>query len=398
MKKFFSKFSELFIEYGIYIYIIIMFLNKGESIKNIALYGAFGLWLFSGKWRDKALYRHPVTLVFGAFLMSVLLSVVFSIDPAYSFGTLLGDELKAVLLFLILATSFSSEKKLKGLLVSLCISAAIMISIGFYSYLTQNLPFLTAKIELMYAWHNRFARYLCLTTPFAAAVFLISKSWINRALLLSLILSGAIAIVLSTSRGGMLSSLLIVAVWLFFIYKRKSYDLRKITPIITGSFLFIIVFGLVVSPTLKTRITNTENVINLRLPVWHEAIEAAKKRPIFGWGTGGEIFHRPEPHSDPSYKSPTKAGPENMFISILFHQGIVGLFAYIALIATALAVFFRSALKAYTSLRSFVLVTICGIIVGNYIGHSFFAVDTIRGLAILIGIGVAVERIGLGEA
>jgi len=144
MGKIFNKVSELFIEYGIYTYFVIMFLNKGESIKNIALYGAFTLWLFLGKWRDRELYKSPVTILFVGYLFTVLLSVVFSIDPKYSLDSLRNDVLKAVALFPVLATSFTTEQRLKRLSLALSISAAIIIAIGFYSYLTQEYPFTQA--------------------------------------------------------------------------------------------------------------------------------------------------------------------------------------------------------------------------------------------------------------
>lgn len=395
MGRLFNRFSELFIEYGIYIYFIIMFLNKGESIKNIALYGAFALWLISGKWKDRDFYRSPVTILFVGYLFSVLLSVIFSIDPVYSLSSLRRDILKAVVLFPILATSFSTEQRLRRLSISLSISAAIMIAIGFYSYLTQDISFLKPNTELMYAWHNRFARYLCLTTPFAMVLLLTSKNKINMVGLFSLIIFGSLAVILSTSRGGMFALVLIVTVWILFVYKKGVFNFRKIILISLIAFITMFFIGLSTSPALKTRLSGIPKdmkTVNLRLDAWNKALESVKQRPILGWGYGKGIFHREEPYLKTTSKSLPKTGTENTFIQVLFHQGLVGLGVYISLILTAVVVFFRSALKTENSLRSYVLITACGIIVGNHIGHSLVAAEIFRGLAIILAIGIAAEK------
>jgi O-antigen ligase len=391
MGRLFSRATELFIEYGIYIYLIIMFLNKGESIKNIVLYGAFALWLLSGKWRDRDFYRSPLTILFGGYLFSVLLSVVFSIDPEYSLISLKYDILKAVVLFPVLATSFSTEQRLRRLSISLSISASIMIAIGFYSYLTQDISFLKPNSELMHAWHNRFARYLCLTMPFAMILLLTSKNKINMVGLFSLIIFGSLAVILSTSRGGMFALVLIVTVWILFVYKKGVFNFRKIILISLITFITMFFIGLSTSPALKTRLGGMESV-NLRLDTWNKALESIKQRPILGWGYGKEIFHREEPYLKTTDKSLPKTGPENTFIQVLFHQGLVGLGVYISLILTAIVVFFRSALRTENSLRSYVLITACGIIVGNHIGHSLVAAEIFRGLAIILAIGIATEK------
>ena len=386
-----SRATESFIEYGIYIYFIIMFLNKGESIKNIALYGAFALWLISGKWKDRDFYRSPVTILFGGYLFSVLLSVIFSMDPVYSLSSLRRDILKAVVLFPILATSFSTEQRLRRLSISLSISATIMIAIGFYSYLTQDISFLKPNTELMYAWHNRFARYLCLTTPFAIVLILTSKNKINMVGLFSLIIFGSMAVILSTSRGGMFAVVLIVTVWILFVYKKGVFNFRKIILISLIAFITMFFIGLSTSPALKARLGGMESV-NLRLDAWNEAWGSIQQRPILGWGYGKGIFHREEPYLKTTSNSLPKTGPENTFIQVLFHQGLVGLGVYISLILTAVVVFFRSALRTENSLRSYVLITACGIIVGNHIGHSLVAAEIFRGLAIILAIGIAAEK------
>ncbi len=400
MEKGYQRFSARFIEYGIYIYLVIMFLNKGESIKNIALYGAFGLWVFSGGWRERSLYRHPVAIIFWGYMASIALSVVFSIDRGYSFNALRDDVIKAGVLFPVLATWFATERHVQRLSVALSVSALLMIGIGFYSFVAFDMSFFKPQTELMYAWHNRFARYVCLTTPFALVLLLTGRNNVIRAGLLCLIMLGCMAVILSTSRGGMLSAALIGAVWLLFAYKKERFSFKRIIMTCAAAVAAMLLIALSVSPALKTRLADTMKdmeTVNLRAAVWQEALEGAQKRPVLGWGYGSGIFHRPEPHADPAYMSPTTVGPENMFISIFFHQGLVGLVTYCSLIITAFCLFFRSALNSEKSLSAYVLITICGIIMGNYVGHSLVANELVRGLAIILGIGIAADKALCGQ-
>jgi len=244
----------------------------------------------------------------------------------------------------------------------------------------------------MYAWHNRFARYVCLTLPFATVLFSINKSTINRLLLGVLIIAGVLAIILSTSRGGMFAVVLITMVWILYLCKKSLLNFRKIFLISIIGLVTMFLVGLFISPTLQKRIgalSKDMKTFNERLDVWNEALESAKERPILGWGYGSGIFHRRELHVKTTTVSPPKAGPENMFIHVLFHQGIVGLGVYISLLVAGLFVFFKSALRTENSLRACVLVTVCGIILGNYVGHSLVANVIFRGLAIQLAIGIA---------
>jgi O-antigen ligase len=340
-----------------------------------------------------------VVILLGAYLVSLCLSVVFSIDPLYSLYYLKGDVLKALVLFPIFATCFSTDDKLKRLSLSFCFSALIMTIIGFYSYMTQDIPVLKPNIELMYAWHNRYAMYVGLSIPFAVALLLANKNIIQKIFLGAITIFGLLGVILSTSRGGLFALVLIAFIWILFLFKKGLPHFRKAALIGLLSLSVLFTTGLFISPSLKARITSIPQdlkTFNNRLESWNKALEASKYSPIIGWGYGEAIFHENKPFqqlTDKALASRDMMGPENTFIKVIFHQGIVGIITYVSLIMTATIVFFRSALKTKNPLRSYMLITVCGIILGNYVGHALvFGGIYFRGLAIMLAIGLAAER------
>jgi hypothetical protein len=103
-----------YIEFTIYVYIVFMFLSKGEGIRNIILFGNLGLWLLSIRSRkDLHLFKKPFFFFFCAFLGSSVLSTSLSIDPQYSFSKLLGEPLKALLIFPVFATVLADAQRLR---------------------------------------------------------------------------------------------------------------------------------------------------------------------------------------------------------------------------------------------------------------------------------------------
>src|SRR4030067_2333399 len=99
---------------GVYLYIVFMFLSKGESIRNILIFGNFALWLLTLKHRKNLhLLKEPIAILFWFFAGITVCSVFFSIDPFYSFLSLRNDPLKPVLLFVVIATEMSDRKRLE---------------------------------------------------------------------------------------------------------------------------------------------------------------------------------------------------------------------------------------------------------------------------------------------
>ncbi len=391
---------EKIIEYGIYLYIIFMFLTKGEGIRNILIFGNFGLWLFTLKHRKNLyLLNDPVSRLCWIFLGVTLFSVIFSIDPLYSFLELRGDPLKFALLFPVIATVMADAKRLKIVVYVSFFTAVLIVLIGYYSYFSHDIQLLRPDTLLMNTGntgHNKFARYLNTLLPLTFILYFIwhKKPGLKALLIVSFIIS-VFALILSTSREGCIAFLSIAFIWALYLSRTRGYNFKKI---IACLIIVIFLFGVLswfYFPQVRERISNLSEdlyTFNERTEIWAPAIYAFKQRPLSGWGYGNRIFHQDEPYKDTPYKVAPSKGPHNTFLRILLLQGIIGAIPYALLLLIAIKVFWKEAFKT-TGIKSYVLVACVSILIGNYIINSMLADLQLRYLAVVLGLGMAAKGI-----
>ncbi|MCK5512802.1 MAG: O-antigen ligase family protein [Thermodesulfovibrionia bacterium] len=390
------------IEYGIYLYIIFMFLTKGEGIRNIVIFGNFGLWLFTIKYRKNLyLLKEPVSLLFWLFLGIIVFSVIFSIDPFYSLLELGSAPRKAILLFPVITTVMAEEKKLKRVVYVSLFTAVGIVLIAYYSYFFHGF---TIKIntQLMYVWNNKFAGYLNTLLSFSFILYFIWKKPGLKALLTFTFVISIFALILSTSRGGYLAFFSIAVIWAIYISKTKDYNFIKIISVSMAVITLVGALSWFSIPYVKERISKTaEDVytLNERTVAWKASIYAFRQRPLFGWGYGKQIFHKDEPFKNTPFKKRPYYrdlhpfdDPHNIFIKFLFHQGIIGFISYVFLILIAIKVFWKEAFKT-TGIKSYVLVACVSVIIGFYIFHSMLTIFQLHYLAVILGLGMAAKGI-----
>jgi O-antigen ligase len=341
------------IEYGVYLYIFLMFLAKGEGIRNVLIFGNFTLWLLTVRYRAPLfLLKDPVMILVWIYLASIISSVVFSIDPAFSLVEFKGDPLKFGLLLPVIATVMADEKRL---VKACCISFVTLMFIvlaGYYSYAVYDIPMLKPHTVLVHAWHSKFARYLCILMPYSFILYFAWKRRVFKKVLIASLIVSAVALLLSTARAGLVAFMSIAAVWILFLTKGTVYNFWKITGVfvilllLTGSAIFFFI----PDSDIRDRISRTSkeiSTLNLRTDIWKSAMYAFMERPVVGWGYGARIFHQDEPFRDTPYKKApqTEKGPHNMFINVLFHQGLVGIVPHVLLILTSIVLFWSEAVK-----------------------------------------------------
>jgi len=380
------------IEYLLYSYIVFMFLTKGEGVRNLTIFGGFALWLLSFKKDYIKALKHPVSILFGLYLLTILISVFFSIDKVFSFKELRGDPVKALILFPMFATVMSDEKRLLRLCYVASFMALVMVTIGYYSYIFHDIPLLKPDTPLMHAWHNKFARYLNTFHPFLFTLFFVSKKKSFKTLIVISLIYTVSALLLSTSREGYLAFFAIIIVWIFYLSKLKKLHLTKA---ISALIILSLVSGLsawYVSPYFKERLLRTIHdikTLNDRTKAWIPAIHAIDKRPLFGWGYGEKIFHRPEPYKGTNY-SPPELGSHNTFLRVVFHQGLLGLSVYVILLFTAIKVFLKGSFKDI-KIANLILLSVASVLIGNYILNALLADLRLKHLAVVLGIGLAAK-------
>jgi O-antigen ligase len=385
------------IEYGIYLYVIFMFLSKGESIRSILIYGNFALWLFTLKYRKNLyLLKEPVSILCWTYLGISIISVIFSIDPMYSLSRFKMDPLIFAVLFPVIATVMSDETRLKRM-ACVCLFTAVFISlIGYYSYISHDLLMLKPDITLMHVHHNKFAKYLNTLLPVAFILYFIWKRPVLRGVLTVSFVILILALLLNTSRGGYISFFSMVLIWSVYLARTRGHSITRIMAIVIAITFLIGTLSWFLFPDLKTRIL--ANPLNDRINAGTAAMYGIKQRPLHGWGYGKKIFHKNEPFD----KTPLKISPyndessvpyddpHNTFLTVLFHQGIIGFIPYVFLVFLSVKMFWKEALRS-RGIKSYMLVACVSVLVGNYFLHSMFSLMKLRYLALVLGIGMAAK-------
>lgn len=385
--------TDRIIEYGIYLYILLMFLAKGEGIRNIIIFGNFFIWVLTLKHRSNLyLLKKPVSIFSWTCLVAIIFSVIFSRDPLYSLHELKGDPLKFALLFPVIATVMAEPNRLKKACVICFVSLVVIVSAAYYSYFFHpDLEMLKPDTVWVHAWHTKFAQYLCMLMPLSFVLFAVWNKFSLKVILAGSLILSVIALVLSTARGGYLAFIAVVLVWAVYLSKTKGYNINKILfyssviALIIGSVAFFYL------PGVKQRLLKT-STLNDRIEIWETALYAVEKKPLWGWGYGDRFFLQEEPYKDSKAQGPPNESTHNTFVKILFHQGIAGLVSYVLLIFTAIKSFWKGALSS-SGVVSYVLAACVSVLIGNYIFNAMLEDQLLVYLAVVLGLGLAASSL-----
>jgi O-antigen ligase len=390
------------IEYLFYALIVFIFMSKGESIRNILIFGSSFLWIISIRYRkDLYLLKNNIFFLCLIYFGITVLLVIFSIDRLYSFKQIFEEPLKFILLVPVISTVMADERRLKRSLYVICAASILLLVAGYYSYLFENVYRLTPDTTLYRLHYNRFSRYLNTLLPFTYALyFVIEKKNKYRYLIAVLFFLAIVAQLLTTSRTGIGVFVIIFLVWSFYIAKLRDYDFKKIVVLVASLFLIVGILSYNFSGEVKKRtreITEDFNTFNLRTRAWLPAIAAIRNRPVTGWGYGARTFFMKEPYSNTEYDEVPPIKEHNTILYVLFHQGIVGLIPYLLLMVVTMYSFWRKAFEYKGDIRGYILVACFTVFIGNYVLHGLMEnmPDKLYHMAIVIGLGLA--SIGVGK-
>ncbi len=222
--------ADRIIEYGIYTYIVLMFLARGEGIRNIIIFGSFGLWLLTLKYRNNLqILKSPVSVLCWIYVLMSLLSVIFSIDPILSLKVFKGDILKFALLYPVIATVMTDRARLENAAITSFFTMVLIVGSAYYSYVFHNIEMLKPDTWLVHAWHNKFAQYVNTFLSISVILFFTWRSYVLRVVLAVSFIVSILALILSTSRGGYIAFISIALILALYISKFTGFNLKKIS-------------------------------------------------------------------------------------------------------------------------------------------------------------------------
>ncbi|GAQ94591.1 O-antigen ligase [Thermodesulfovibrio aggregans] len=324
----------LIMECNIYSALLLAFLSKGEAILNVMLFLNFVLWLIIIKFdfSKVSLLKNSVSIFFYLYILSIIISTFFSINPSYSFSQLLKDPLKAFLFFPVFLWIIDNESKLKRIAFVFFLLLIIYNLNGYYSFIFKDIYH--SDTWLLHTTLNRYGGLLTLFIPFGILYFFYKENIYLKIFNILLMLATIFAIILNATRTAYLSLIIVLFLWSIFYFRK---NIIKGFVLIFLSLSIVGIAGWYSSDFVKTKIIKTKediNTFNYRTIGWLSAIESSLNRPIIGWGYGKKIFHEDVPFLDTSYKtSPKKLNigletPHNTFFAILFQQGFLGFLTF----------------------------------------------------------------------
>jgi len=393
-KSKFEQYLSYITEYGIYLYIFLSLFDMGEGLRTIGLYGALTGWIILAFFPKRITI--PVNILvysFFLYIASTILSAFFSIEPSYSVKALKGDVLKSTVTFLIIS-SFFNTKMLIRISKVICASGLIILAFGLHSLLLGRTGFYTSENIFLSLDKNEFGFFVGLFSPFLIMFFVKSNTKLEKRIWGLSSLWGILGTIFSASRAAVGNIFAALGIWAIFLLKKEH--LKKTFMVIIIILVFIITtFSFWPEPVKKHILLTPVHLRTFTFRTyffWEPAIEAVKKRPLFGWGYGNKIYRDERPFENTEKPNwALRGGLHSTFISILFHQGIFGLISYLFLLLSTTFLLFKMAIKERDE-KKLLALALLSIIVGSAFVNSSLLSIPLKRIAPILGMSSALLR------
>ncbi len=359
--------------------------------------------------------------------VACVVSAIMGIDTAGSFFGSIADGmgvnliLSLICIALIVGYVVRIDPSVIRTLMTVAFVSALVVALGTYapphsfpmpddgstlgntSYTGAYLLVIVCMgIALLYLYQKRYAKVLV----GAGILWIICcPIFVNPALFKGALSLGAILhnplVAMGSANGATMGLFVALAITLFIGMIRSKKKLVKNSGVLlfVGFMVTIFVVGtMFVTPSSALHQSYVATKNENRFVFWDIARRGFLDKPVLGWGMGNytTVFQK---YFDPVFLAsghayePWTNNPHNMFFEYMVNGGVVGLLAYVGLLAGAMIVAYRASLQDTRHARIVGLVSV-GAIAG-YIIQSFFIFDTavpLLLLFVLIGILIGVSK------
>lgn len=258
------------------------------------------------------------------------------------------------LVFFALMARLLRSQRFRNWLILLYLHISLIVSVygvqqwrmGVQPLATWNDPDSTlAKVTRVYSYlgnPNLLAGYLIAAVVFSAAAFFVWRSWVAKALALTMFGINAACMAFTWSRGGWLGLVAAGGVFLLLVLWWWSARLPRfwqtwLLPICLGTMAAGLVAVVIVVDPLRDRVTSIfagrgDSSNNFRINVWLAVLEMIRDRPVLGIGPGNDAFNLIYPLYGGARYSALSA--YSIFLEVAVEVGVIGLGCFLWLIAT----------------------------------------------------------------
>ncbi|MDO9464874.1 MAG: O-antigen ligase family protein [bacterium] len=365
------------IEYSILLLVFILPFKHTASIESTALLIPLIAWIVKLRCvPDARFIKTPLNLPIMYWGIVIILASVGSIAPSYSFYEFRSQFLKQIILFFIVINNIKTKKQMLKIVYMLAISACVFSIYGICGYFNSTLTEY-GRATGAFGSYSRSAMYCILVIPLILIVFFHTKNkYIKLGLVLSALLTG-ILLVLTFTRGPWV---ILFGTLLMLLFKKS----KKMLTAFLAALLLLAIFCGPVTERIKFTFEVKEGInraLSGRLTLWHNSLQIIKKHPVLGVGYGPNIFRKMYLH--PEYKfyltdphgNFQQSDAHNLYLQILIETGIVGLLAFMYLLAR----YAKCAYKSYVHTEDYfkkdilftILLTVIGFLACSISGYFY---------------------------
>jgi O-antigen ligase len=272
------------------------------------------------RWPRVTAYDLPLAL----FLLAALLSLLVTEYPLLSARELRALILEPVLFFGLLHTlPDSAPKALTGFLVAATVTAIAAIAqapLGIGGTAAEGV----LRVQAWYPSANHLALMLGRAWPFLVAGALSTRTWVW----LPTAIVG-LALVLTFSTGGWLGALAATLV-VFAAMGRRRLAIR-VGAIAVG--VLVLTSALAIAGVLPERLNPLRQTGGFRVDLWLSSLEMVRDHPLLGIGLDNFAYVYQSYLREGAVAEPNLSHPHNWILHIWLELGILGLVAFLWLVA-----------------------------------------------------------------
>jgi O-antigen ligase len=301
------------------------------AVREITLGLAVFFWLAAMAGQRRILIRRtPLDLPLVVFLAAALLSLVWAVNPAYSFKEIRGELLKGLLVFYLALYSLQTSERLRQTWLVLLAGSALLLAVAFWDFFqaggTLNDYYIRARS--LHSGYGSYGTYLITVFPYLLVLFLAPLDRWQRIGALVITAGTACAIYVTFGRAMWLAAgveVLLVAGWL-----KKGKVLLVL--VLLGALAVLVVPRTVwfhgerlpeAADGVSRQMGGTGGDL---LDIWKLAVAHIREDPFRGIGFGRHSFS--EAFSDfRASHQPLLWHAHNTLLNLTFQTGIQGLLA-----------------------------------------------------------------------
>lgn len=326
---------------------------RGLSLFNIALYCSIVACLVSSnriRFINRRSNPYKYMILLGAVVVfSVVVKVGLAevkIEPLEEIAAL-KSWLNPFLCFFVVFNLVDDEKSALRVIYALAmVLVATVLTELLVTYRLISLQTIQIDFEGRSAGFgepNQYAAYLVLMLPLLLCFFFLSKSPFRKLLVLGGYLVGLMALVVTGSRGGMISYVLSVLVHFFLLSRNRIIRMGKGVVLVTVLLLLVVASAALAPQQVTEALSRKMDVrksrsmyeyTSGRTMILEKGLELFAEHPFLGNGLNAFM-----PLLIQRYR--VKAVSHNEYLGYLVNQGIVGLVLFVALFVSIWRRFFR---------------------------------------------------------